>query len=231
MSQAAPNPTANDGPPVRRWLARAWTATRLRVVGAPRPSLYAFGKHPAFADFIDVGRLPPVPGPFRHFHDVLRPAVERGGGPAGPVLIGWRERGVSAVLWVVPSRDRGDEVTGRFRRCPLLLGATAAVSLADLLRQVGGRLAGLADEVLAADADGVFERIGRAAAEWPTAGDAGEPEGIVGRAVAALLPAGDPSVFVARGAEVRIERIGLSTLSAADLAGWLGQREDEATGP
>ncbi len=217
MSEAAPIVTTHL--PARRWLARAWSATRQRVAGPPRLAMYAFGKHPAFADFIDVGRLPPVPEPFRHFHDVLRSAVERDGGPGGPVLIAWQDRGASAVLWVQPSHDRAEAATGRFRRCPLLLGMTAHVPLAELLPFAAGRLAALAGEVAMADAEGVFSRIRAAAAEWaiavPAAGET------TGRSPFDLaeVPDGD-AVVVAGEGDRFAEGMSMSSATPAMLASW-----------
>ncbi len=150
-----------DSPiPIAPWLTRAWGATlnRFRPPMAPAASVYAFGKHPAFADFLDVARLPPVPAAFRHFHDRLRTAVERDG---GPVLIAWRDRGESAVLWAQPSRDRVG------RRCPLLLGVGGREPWAT---DAGAWLRGLAEELLAeADPAAVLDRIARAVSEWPAA--------------------------------------------------------------
>jgi hypothetical protein len=186
--------------------------------------MYAFGKHPAFADFIDVAALPPVPPAFRHLHDVLRPALERDGGPGDPVLIAWCERGGSAVLWVHPSRDRGDGVTGAFRRCPLLLGMSAPGPLPPLLRFVGNRLATLAEAVMTDDAEAALARIAAAAAEWPAAFDGGaasaEPTGLAVAAAASVTAQG-AAVVVAGHAGVVSEAVGLPSVSGADLAGSL----------
>ena len=226
------NGSPGSAQPIQRWLSRAWAGAVDRLRGGQLLGVYAFGKHPAFADFIDVARLPAVPGPFRHFHDVLRTAVERDGGPTEPRLIGWRERGDAAVLWVQPSRDRGDETTGQFRRCPLLLGVTGRAPLADLLAFGGGRLSQLADEVTACEAEGVLERIGRAAAEWPTAWAAGERaasvDGSVGGAIAAVQQAGgaEPILVIVDAARAAVERVGLSTVTAMTLAERLRKREE-----
>ena len=216
MSHVATQPV---DPPHRTWLSRAWS----RVAGVPHVAVYAFGKHPAFDDFIDVAKLPRVPDAFRRFHDVLRPAVERDGGPEGPLLIAWRERGVSSVLWAQPSRDRGDAVTGRFRRCPLLLGTTAAVPLAELLRFAGGRLVGLADGVATADAGGVFRQINAAAGEWAQAFPSSrEPGGEL--PIASLdIPAGDTVVVVAGEADRFAEGIAMSAATAAMLGAWIAR--------
>ena len=225
-------PCNSNGPaddPVRRWARRACSAIAARLGGGHRLSVYAFGKHPAFADFIDVGRLPPVPAGFRHFHDRLRTAVERDGGPAEPWLIGWTERGHAAVLWVQPSRDRGDALTGRFRRCPLLLGLSGRAELAELLTRSGGRLERLAAEIMGDDnAEGVLERIGRAAAGSQPAGEvAGLIDGVGARAAAAIRQAGSakPALVIAGAERAIVEGVRLSSLTSVAL----GERLRKAT--
>ena len=198
------------------------------VRGPRRLAVYAFGKHPAFADFIDVGRLPPVPGPFRHFHDVLRPAVERDGGPAEPVLIAWHDGVDSAVLHVHPSRDRGDAATGWYRRCPLLLGVAARCPLPVLLRFAGGRLPALADDAMSAGADGLFARIAHAAAEWPGAFPAADDP--TGPAAAAVAVADNKTFLVAGPGGVVAEVAAVAAVSTVTLAGWVA-RVAEPAGP
>ncbi len=193
-------------------LARAWAA----AVGR-RPAVYAFGKHPAFADYLDVARLPPVPAAFRHFHDRLRPAVERDGGPAEPTLIAWRERGTSAVLWAHPSRDRGD-AAGHVRRCPLLLAVSAPADLTTLLAFAGGRLADLAERVVALNGDAALAAIAGAAAEWPTSPlMAAEPHPIAERAMDAVRSTAGPVWVVADAARAAVEPGPFSILTAATL--------------
>jgi hypothetical protein len=229
MSMPEPIPNIPVGDPVRRWAARAWSAVSGRIGGGRRLSVYAFGKHPAFADFIDVGRLPPVPAGFRHFHDRLRTAVERDGGPAAPHLIGWSEGGHAAVLWVQPSRDRGDATTGRFRRCPLLLGVSGRAALAELLAIGGARLERLAEDIMGDDAEGVLERIRRAAADWPPADErAGPPDGVAARAAAAVRQGtgAKQTLVIADAERVAVEAVHLSMLTTVAFAGRLRMATD-----
>jgi hypothetical protein len=146
--------------------------TRLRG-GKPGLDVYAFGKHPAWPDFIDVARLPPVPASFRHFHDVLRPGVDAvySDEPAVPRLLLWTARGRSGVVGVWPSRDGGNPRTGQFRRSPLLLGIAAAMPLGPLLEFGGTKLMSLASAVSdpGLPADAVLTAITTAAADWRTA--------------------------------------------------------------
>jgi hypothetical protein len=197
----------------------------------PGLAVYAFGKHPAAADFLDIARLPPVPAPFRHFHDVLRSAVERDGGPIEPTVIAWGEGGESAVLWVQPSRDRGDDVAGHRRRCPLLFGISAATPAVDLLPFAGGRLRRMAGEVAGVGLDEVFSRIERAAVDWPTeltAAGVDVPDGIVRRAASAWRGDGVVLANETRAAWAPREFSRLSAESLGELLRTLAVANDRA---
>ena len=215
MGVAPPMTTAQH---IRRWISRA---------GRARPSplaVYAFGKHPAFADFVDVARLPPVPTAFRHFHDRLRPAVERDGGPTEPVVIAWHERGTSAVLWVQPSHDRGDGLTGH-RRCPLLLGATVGGPLLPLVQLAGPALESLAAGVMPLDAEAMLAAVNRAAAEWPDkypAVEEADPATIT-LAMAKAITGRVPAIYIHGTGELVAETAAMSAVTAATLAGWVAR--------
>ena len=216
MSRADPTPHS--------WLSRAWSTAVDLARGPTPPAVYAFGKHPAFADFVDVARLPPVPAAFRHFHDHLRPAVERDGGPAEAVLIAWADGGTSAAVWVQPSRDRGDGVTSGHRRCPLLLGVTARCPLPTLLRFAGGRLATLADDAMASGADGLLSHVARAAAEWPAAfPSVADREVPTVSAVADAAGDRSPVVVVAGPAGPVVNVASLRAVSVATLSDWVAR--------
>ncbi len=146
-------------------------------LGRPGLDVYVFGKHPAWPDFIDVARLPPVPESLRHFHDHLRSGVDAvyTGPSAVPRFLLWHNRGRSGVIGVHPSRDGGNPRagqprTGHFRRSPLLIGVAARVPLPVLLNFAGDRIASLAARLSepSMGEDQVITAITDAVASWRT---------------------------------------------------------------
>jgi hypothetical protein len=154
-------------------IGHSWTDFLGRL-GFSKPGLdvYVFGKHPAWPDFIDVARLPPVPASFRHFHDNLRSGVDAvyTDPAAVPRFLLWGNRGRSGIVGVYPSRDGGNPRTGQFRRSPLLVGMHARVPLPILLDFGGDRIASLAAKLSDPElADNQVITAIRAAAEsWPS---------------------------------------------------------------
>jgi hypothetical protein len=108
--------------------------------------VYLFGKHPAWADYINPQVLPQQHRSYKILHELWRPAIENhygrlgAGAAARPHVLAWQKGNRATLVLLRPSHDRGDRRLGQFRRAPLIIGIGANCPLVALTDFAAPRL-------------------------------------------------------------------------------------------